>query len=118
MRSSYLWALLLLSATSGSPATRAAQSVALHADGWSTARIACELGVSQRRVQQLVAAAGGSAIREPKHPDFESVVNYEAERHGPNYGYKMLLGALRAHHPGWSCIFKSTVRFQKSDRAI
>ena len=102
MRSSSLWALVLLSVTSGSPVSRAAQSVALHADGWSTAHIASELGVSQRRVQQLVAAAGSYHGRAPKHPDFESVVMYEAERHGPNYGYKMLLGALHAHHPGWS----------------
>ena len=35
------------------------------------------------------------------HPALDQVVRFEASRHGPNYGWRMLMGALRALHPGW-----------------
>ena len=101
-----MWRLLLaiVAATPslGSPAERAAECIHMHEKGWPTAAAAGALGCTQRRVQQILSAAGCFAAALPVHPDFDAVVMYEAERHGPNYGYKMLLGALRHHHPGWA----------------
>jgi hypothetical protein len=95
--------LAALSACLGSPGNeRSLTAIALHDAGMSTAHIAGNLGITQRRVQQMVAVVGGFAARLPQHPDFADVVAFEVDRHGPNYGYKMLLGALRAHHPGWA----------------
>jgi hypothetical protein len=66
--------------------------------GDTTAGIAEQLGCTQRRVQQILSHAGAFAQRRPVHPQLAEVVQYEATRHGANYGYQMLLGALRAHH--------------------
>lgn len=105
------FALLALCHATATVTDRASAAVHMSTDmGMGTAEIADGLGCSQRRVQQLLAANGvwteastasAAALGLPTHPDLETVVLFEYERHGHNYGWKMLLGALRAHHPGW-----------------
>ena len=68
----------------------------------STKAVALDFHCTQRRVQQIVQDAGITETKPDVHPDLEAVVLHEVRRHGANYGVKMLLGALRAHHPGWS----------------
>ena len=84
--------------------------------GVGTAAIAQEFGCSQRRVQQIVKAVGLARLVEPVHPHLDDVVCEEACRHGDNYGVAMLLGALRAHHPGWSFPRRRVLAALKADR--
>jgi hypothetical protein len=90
--------------------------VELVPDGVGTAAIAQEFGCSQRRVQQIVKAVGLARLVEPVHPHLDDVVCEEACRHGDNYGVAMLLGALRAHHPGWSFPRRRVLAALKADR--
>lgn len=80
---------------------RASAVVTLFAAGVTTAAIAAAEGCTVRRVQQIVAEAGMQPPALPLHPQFEAVVQYEMLRHGPNYGFNMLLGALLSHWPSW-----------------
>ena len=71
--------------------------------GWSTALIATSSGVTQRRVQGILASAGvTTTVRLPVHPHLRALVHHETSRHGANYGLQMLLGALRSWYPGFS----------------
>ena len=90
--------------------------VELVPDGVGTAAIAQEFGCSQRRVQQIVKAVGLARLVEPVHPHLDDVVCEEACRHGDNYGVAMLLGALRAHHPGWSFPRRRVLAALKANR--
>ena len=77
--------------------------VTLFAAGVTTAAIAAAEGCTVRRVQQIVAEAGMQPPALPLHPQSEAVVQYEMLRHGPNYGFNMLLGALLSHWLFDSC---------------
>ena len=100
-------ALLLAAACTAAPTLDHGSSRAnildLFARSRDTARVAALTGLTRRRVQQVVAAAGLSGRERllPLHPRFNDIVNFEVTRHGANYGYKMLLGVLRAHHADW-----------------
>lgn len=100
-------ALLLAAACTAAPTLDHGSSRAnildLFAHSRDTARVAALTGLTRRRVQQVVAAAGLSGRERllPLHPRFNDIVNFEVTRHGANYGYKMLLGVLKAHHADW-----------------
>jgi len=95
--------LLLLGAAGAAPPPRVSASavVQLYQGGECTRDIALGQGCTRRRVQQILAGAGLLLGLTPVHPDAERVIHFEVARHGPNYGGRMLLGALKAHHPGW-----------------
>ena len=96
--------LLLLLATgypAPPPRVSASAVVQLYQAGETTRDIAFGQGCTVRRVQQILAGAGLLLGYKPIHPDAENVVHFEILRHGPNYGGRMLLGVLRAQHPGW-----------------
>ena len=76
--------------------------VEAYRDGVSAKEIADILSVTLRRVQQILAAEGALPQRLPTHPRLADLIRYEAMRHGPNYGFRMLTGALRARHPGYT----------------
>ena len=98
--------LLLLGApceagTTAASRDRAAAIVDMRRAGQCPAEIARELRITRRRVQSVLAGAGLVRQLLPEHPNLANVVRFEAARHGANYGWTMLLGALRAHYPGW-----------------
>jgi len=68
-----------------------------------TARVAALVGLSRRRVQQILAEEGLSSKSRlrPTHPRFEELVTREIGRRGRQWGYKLLLGALRSQYPDW-----------------
>ena len=70
----------------------------------STQEIATAVGLSQRRVQQIVAEGGlrPAAKPVPSRRELHRILKLEVARHGGNYGWGMLRGALAAHHPGYS----------------
>jgi hypothetical protein len=75
----------------------------LFEDGLSTREIASVVSLTPRRVQQIVAQAGLRPATKPIPPRRElfRIVKREVRRHGGNYGWGMLHGALVAHHPGY-----------------
>ena len=96
-------AVLLLGAESAPPRTiDHAAVIQQFQDGVGTASIATRLGCSRRHVQQVVSDAGllPNGVR-PLHARLQEVVRFEVSRHGPNYGWAMLRGALQAHYPEW-----------------
>ena len=103
MRRAMLLTLILLAQTEAAPTTtvHAPAVVQAYLDGVDTCTIAHNVGCSRRWVQQIVVAAGLLPRVLPVHPDLVAIVTFEMARHGPNYGRRMLLGALRAHYPGW-----------------
>ena len=83
-------------------------------DGATTSSIATTLSCSQRHVQKLLAVEGLGQSRLPLHPRLAVVVSREVARHGANYGVKMLLGALHAHHPGFRFPRRKVLRVMKA----
>ena len=74
----------------------------LHTRELPTIDIAGRVGCSQRRVQQILVELGYSQQNGPPAPSpalMKWIVSHEMKRHGPNYGYKLLRGALRAYWP-------------------
>lgn len=68
--------------------------------GLEVKQIAPMVGLCERRVRQIVAEAG---LRPPPKPiptpaELDRIILSEAARHGGNYGFGVLNGALRAYH--------------------
>ena len=98
--------LLLLQPAAAAPeGINADLVVGLVSAGLSTLDVADSLGVTRRRVQQIVAEQLGpqaaAALPTPPPDLLTDIVAREIRRHGDYYGASMLLGALRAHHPQW-----------------
>ena len=75
----------------------------LYEAGLNSQEIASAVGLGQRRVQQIVAKAGLRPAAKPIPPrrQLRRILKLEVARHGGNYGWGMLHGALVAHHPGY-----------------
>jgi hypothetical protein len=71
-------------------------------DGVPTAEIAERTGLSQRRVQQIVAPLRDPALPVPDDDRLDELVTKAVLEHGPNYGVPMIEGALTAAHPEFS----------------
>ena len=65
--------------------------------------IASHFGITARRVNQIVRAAGLRPTDPPKPSPsiLDRIISVETARFGPNYGYSMLHGALTQLYPQW-----------------
>ena len=85
---------------------RDAEVLALDGAGLGSWDIGLRLGITQRRVQQLLVELHGPAFpdRLPKPPREElfTLVQKEIDRHGDHWGRSMLEGALVDQNPQWS----------------
>ena len=70
--------------------------------GATTTAIALHAGVSKRRIQQLTRHLRPAPLPAPDDATLDAMIAEQRKRLGPNYGFIMMQGALRAANPGFT----------------
>ena len=76
--------------------------IVLFLDGVPTRDLAKEAGLSQRRIQQIVASQREPAAASPSDELLDAMIIEQRWQLGHTYGVPMMEGALRAAHPGYT----------------